>query len=184
MHSTTISVDENTELRLLALRDAENLFSMIEKNRQHLRQWLPWLDVNTAPKNSFDFIKRTQKQFADDQGFVMGIWHQNELVGVIGHNSIDWSQRISYPGYWLSQWAEGQGMMTRSCKALIDHAFDELKLNRVDIRCAVGNDKSCAIPKRLGFTHEGILRQAEWLYDQFIDHHIFGMLAKDWAQHH
>lgn len=183
MYSTNINVNKNTELHLLELRDADKLFSVIQKNRQHLRQWLPWLDINTQTKDSFDFIKRTQKQFADNQGFVMGIWDENEFVGVIGHNSIDWSQRISYPGYWLSKSAEGRGIMTMSCKALVDHAFDELKLNRVDIRCAVGNARSCAIPKRLGFTHEGVLRQAEWLYDKFVDHHIFGMLESDWAQH-
>lgn len=183
LYFTTINVNKNTSLRLLELYHADKLFALVEQNRQHLRQWLPWLDINTEARASFDFIKSTQKQFADQQSLVMGIWHEDELVGIIGHNSIDWSNRIAYPGYWLSQSFVGRGIMTASCKALFDHAFTELGLNRIDIRCAVGNHKSCAIPKRLGFKHEGIIRQAEWLYDRFVDHNVFSLLASDESLH-
>lgn len=181
MYFTHIEVNETTELRLLELHHAEALFSLVDSNRQYLKQWLPWLDANTEVKDSFDFIKNTQKQFAEKKAVVLGVWFQGELVGVIGHNSIDWSNRVGYPGYWLAQDFAGRGIMTAACRALVSHAFGELELNRVDIRCATHNTKSCAIPKRLGFTHEGTIRQAEWLYDKFVDHHIFGMLACDWT---
>ena len=180
MYFTTINVNETIYLRLLELRDADELFALVEANRHQLRQWLPWLDANTKVEDSFDFIKSVQKQFADKQSLVMGLWHREKLVGVIGHNSINWSNRTAYPGYWLGQSAQGQGLMTASLKSLISHAFYELELNRIDIRCATGNVKSCALPKRLGFTHEGTLRQAEWLYDKFVDHEVFGMLSSEW----
>src|SRR3712207_8983550 len=51
-------------------------------------------------------------------------------------------------------------------------SFLELGLNRVSIACATENKKSCAIPERLGFRREGVQRQAEWLYDHFVDHVI------------
>lgn len=180
MYFTTIKVSDTTDLRLLELSDADALFSLVEANRSYLRQWLPWLDVNTSVKHSFDFIKSTQKQFAERESLVMGLWYNEKLVGVLGHNSIDWSSRVAYPGYWLSYKVQGQGIMTASLKALVSHAFSELKLNRIDIRCATGNEKSCALPKRLGFTHEGTLRQAEWLYDTFVDHEVFGLVASEW----
>jgi ribosomal-protein-serine acetyltransferase len=50
----------------------------------------------------------------------------------------------------------------------------------VEIGCAPGNRKSCAIPERLGFTREGVLRQREWLYDHFVDHVVYGILAEEW----
>jgi ribosomal-protein-serine acetyltransferase len=62
----------------------------------------------------------------------------------------------------------------------VDYAFSGLKLNRVEIACATENKKSQAIPKRLGFTEEGIARQAEWLYDHYVDHIVYGLLASDW----
>lgn len=180
MYLTYINVNDVTQLRLLELRDASALFSLIEENRQGLRQWLPWLDANTKVEDSFDFIRGTQKQFAESTSLVMGLWHKETLVGVVGHNSINWSSRIAYPGYWLGESAQGQGLMTASLKALIKHAFSDLKLNRIDIRCATGNVKSCALPKRLGFTHEGTLKQAEWLYNRFVDHEVFGLVASEW----
>ena len=70
--------------------------------------------------------------------------------------------------------------MTRSCKALVNFVFDEIGLNRVEIRAAVHNWKSRAIPERLGFTQEGIIRDAEWLYDHYVDHVVYGMLKREW----
>ena len=51
--------------------------------------------------------------------------------------------------------------MTSSCAALLDYLFGELELHRVTIQCGTGNRRSCAIPERLGFTREGMLREAE-----------------------
>jgi ribosomal-protein-serine acetyltransferase len=173
-------VDDGIRLRLLAPSHADALFALVDSNRQHLRHWLPWLDTNVAVSDTLQFIQSTQRQFADNSGFVVGIWYRDELVGVIGHNRIDWENRISWPGYWLAEGFQGKGIMTKSCRALISHAFTELNLNRIDIRCALGNSKSRAIPERLGFQQEGTIRQAEWLYDKFVDHIVYGVLKSDW----
>lgn len=173
-------VDDDIKLHSLEPHHADALFALVEANRQHLRQWLPWLDSNIAVSDTLRFIEMTQKQFANSEGFVAGIWYGGEIAGVIGHNRIDWGNRISYPGYWLAQGFEGKGIMTKSCRALINHAFAELNLNRVDIRCAVENHKSRAIPERLGFCQEGVIRQAEWLYDRVVDHVVYGVLAREW----
>lgn len=173
-------VNDEIKLRLLEPHHADTLFVLVDSNRQHLRQWLPWLDANVAVSDTLHFIQATQRQFADNSGFVAGIWYCGELVGVIGHNRIDWENRISWPGYWLAEGFQGKGIMTKSCRVLIKHAFAELHLNRIDIRCAVWNSKSRAIPERLGFQQEGIIRQAEWLYDKFVDHIIYGILKSEW----
>ncbi|HSK70354.1 MAG TPA: GNAT family protein, partial [Pyrinomonadaceae bacterium] len=65
-------------------------------------------------------------------------------------------------------------------RALIDHAFNELKLNRVEIRCGFENTKSRRIPEKLGFKEEGVIKQAEWLHDRFIDLVIYATLANEW----
>ncbi len=175
-----IKVNENIDLCLLELNNAKDLFALVEHNRQYLRQWLPWVDANTKVQDSFSFIKDVQEKFVEGKSLNMGIWHIGKLVGVISYDSIDWENRIGYIGYWLNQSTQGQGIMTISCKALIDYGFKELKLNRIDIRCAVGNNKSCAIPNCLGFTHEGVARQVEWLYNKFVDQNIFSLLASEW----
>jgi ribosomal-protein-serine acetyltransferase len=173
-------VDDEIRLRLLESCHVDALFALVDANRQYLRHWLPWLDANITVSDTLHFIQATQKQFAANSGFVAGIWYRGKLVGVIGHNRLDWENRISWLGYWLAEKFQGRGIMTKSCRALINHAFAELKLNRIDIRCAVKNRKSQAIPEQLGFRNEGTIRQAEWLYDKFVDHVVYGLLASEW----
>ena len=100
--------------------------------------------------------------------------------GVVGHHQIDWRNRLTSLGYWVAEEQQGRGVVTAACHALVTHAFAHARLNRVEIRCAVDNHKSRAIPQRLHFTQEGLIRDAEWLYDHFVDHIVYAMLARDW----
>jgi len=171
---------ENTELRLLEQRHAQKLTALTDRNREHLRAWLPWVDTNRTLEDRKTFIRGALKQFAENNGFTAGIWHEGRLAGVIGYHSIDWENRTTALGYWLGEEFEGQGLVTAACRALVDHAFEELGLNRVSIACATENKKSCAIPERLGFRREGVKHQAEWVYDHFVDHVVYAALASEW----
>jgi ribosomal-protein-serine acetyltransferase len=167
---------------LLEESDAEELFAFIDRNRAHLREWLPWLDDNTTIDDSRAFILHSKEQHFSNSGFQAGVWYENKLAGIIGYHPIDWQNRIVMIGYWLGKEYQGKGIMTESCRLLINYGFDEFNLNRVEIRCATGNSKSCAIPERLGFTNEGIVRDGEWLYDHFVDLSLYSMLATRWRE--
>jgi ribosomal-protein-serine acetyltransferase len=110
------------------------------------------------------------------------ILFRGEIVGAASFNQIDWTNKTAYIGYWLTAEYQGNGIMTKTARALTDYAIKELKLNRVVIKAAVENKKSRAIPEKLGFVNEGCIRQAEWLYDHYVDHMIYGMLAEDWNE--
>lgn len=173
-------IDEDTELHLLEEQHAEELFALTDQNRQYLREWLPWLDNNVSLDDTEDFVRDSLEQFRNNNGFQLGIWFQGSLAGVIGYHKIDWVNRATSIGYWLGASFQGKGLMTRACRTLINYAFNDLRLNRVEIRCAVKNGKSRAIPLRLGFKEEGLIRQSEWLYDHFVDHVVYGMLKNEW----
>jgi ribosomal-protein-serine acetyltransferase len=173
-------LDEESWLKLLTAEDAEQLFALVDSCRPHLRKWLPWVDSTKKVEDSKEFIEGGLQKFAAGSGFEAGIWHKGQLAGVIGLHYIDRVNRKTSIGYWLGEQFQGFGLMTKACKACIDYAFGELKLHRVEIRCAVENKKSRAIPERLGFTNEGTIREAEWLYDHFVDHVVYGMLAREW----
>ena len=100
--------------------------------------------------------------------------------GVIGYNWIDPANRACEIGYWLAESHVGRGLMKRACATLIAYAFETLLLNRVNIPVAVGNARSRAIPEGLGFDHEGVRREAEWLYDHYVDHALYALLRRDW----
>ena len=175
-----LAVDSAIELGVLEARHDSLLCTLVDRNREHLRRWVPWLDNNTTVSDSRAFIDQARERYVNREGLDAGIWHRNRLAGLGSFNDIDWGNRRAGIGYWLSSDCQGRGIMTRSCAALIGHAFGKLDLNRVEIRCSPRNDRSRAIPTRLGFTHEGVIRQAEWLYDHFEDHEIYGLLAGEW----
>lgn len=173
-------IDDELSLKLTELSDAERIFELTENSRAYLREWLPWLDMTRKVEDTKAYIDSCRKSYAENKGLHTAIIYKNEIVGVASFNEIDWNNKIAYIGYWLGQEYQGNGIMTRVAKALTDYAFTHLKLNRVEIRAVVENDKSRSIPERLGFTNEGTIRQHEWLYDHYVDHVVYGMLAKDW----
>jgi ribosomal-protein-serine acetyltransferase len=177
-----LQVSNRYQLRLLQQSDAEELFALTDVNRSYLRQWLPWLDVVTRVEDTQDFIAKTIQQFVDREGLVAAICERVSIVGLVGFNRIEQRDRIGYIGYWLAQSHRGRGIMTESCRSLINYGFTMLKLNRVVIACATGNHHSRAIPLRLGFTHKGSVRNAEWLYTEFVEHDLYALSVEDWKK--
>ena len=72
--------------------------------------------------------------------------------------------------------------MTVAVKALVRQGFEELELNRIQALVATGNLSSQAVCDRLGFKKEGVLRQAEWLYDHYVDVTMNSLLSSEWKQ--
>ena len=182
MKMFTFTIDDKTSLKMLDLRDAEQLFVLTHESKDTLREWLPFIDYTKTVADSRAFIESTMKQYADNNGFQAGIWYEGKLAGVIGFHRIDWNNKSTSIGYWLGNDYVGLGLMTKAVRAFVDYALVDLKLNRVEIRAAVENTKSRAIPERLGFTEEGCVRESEWLYDHFVDHVVYGMLAREWIK--
>ena len=174
------SVDRDLCLRLLEPRDADALFRLLDESRAYLREWLPFLDANQSSADTRAFIQSGLQQYASQNGAQIGLWYRGEIAGVLGLHYIDWANRSTSLGYWLGERYQGKGIMTRSCKAVIDILFHEYGLNRVEIRAATGNRKSRAVAERLGFKYEGCKRQAEWLYDHYVDHAVYSLLAEEW----
>lgn len=175
-------IDDVTELRLLNAADAPALFALTDENRAYLRQWLPWLDSTRTVEDTRRFIREAARQMENNNGFQVGIWHKGKITGIVGYNYINREQKQTELGYWLGAQYQGKGLMTNACRVLIDYAFDALLLKRVEIRCAVGNDRSCAIPKRLGFKDEGVIAQLEWLYERYVDVQVYSMLVDNWRK--
>jgi len=174
------TVSDDLSLVLVEPRHAEALFRLTDQDRAHLRQWLPWLDATRSVEDTLGFIRATQKQFGENDGFHTALLFRGEIAGMIGHIRIDWQHRSTWLGYWLAESFQGRGLMTQACRAYIEHAFGELQLNRVEIRAATRNQRSRAVPERLGFRLEGVIREAEWLYDRFVDHAVYGLLQHEW----
>lgn len=175
-----LNVNEHTKLRQLQPEHAPLLFQLIHASRKSLRRFLPWVDYNTTEEHSLRFIELMLRKAEDEEAIAFGIWHKDVLCGVIDLHEWDHVLQKAEIGYWLDPGYQGKGIALSSCKTLIGYAFVALRLNKVEIRFVLQNDKSAQIPIKLGFTKEGILRQSAKLHGHYVDMVVMGMLRKDW----
>ena len=172
-------IDDSTALRALRKEDAPELFAVTDSNRKHLRAWLPWVDVVLAEADSAAFIETMIAQREAGRGPTFAVLRDGAIVGIAGFRPIDRVNRVGEIGYWLAAAAQGRGTMTECCRFLVRYAFLTLDLNRVEIAAATANTRSRAIPERLGFRFEGVLREREALNGTFVDHALYSQLRAE-----
>lgn len=178
-NETSIQIREDIELHRLKESDAPDLYDLIDQNRAHLREWLPWVDGQTSTNDSLEFIKRANQQFMVGLGPNYKILFRNKMVGVISYHPFRKADHIAEIGYWMAAQAQGNGIMTACCRELVRRAFELYGMNRVEIPAAEHNLKSRAIPERLGFTFEGILRERQILYGHYVNHAMYSLLKRE-----
>ena len=175
-----LPVNDTTLLRQLHPEHATLLFQLINSSRRSLRKFLPWVDYNTTEEHSLRFIELMLRKADEQEAIAFGIWYEGQLCGVIDMHGWDHTLQKAEVGYWMMEERQGKGIVTNSCKTLISYAFATLRLNKVEIRFVLQNDKSAQIPIKLGSAKEGILRQSAKLHGQYVDMVGMGMLRKDW----
>ena len=179
MSPFTIAVDDEVALRLAEERDAGPLYALIAHDRERLGAWLPWADSQTEDATQA-FILNRRHAFADMSAVMFTVVYRDAPAGCI-ELSLHSADEAGTIGYWLGAAYEGRGVMTRACRALIDFAFGDLGLRRVQLCAATENRRSRAIPERLGFTLEGVAREAVVLRGRAVDQAQYSLLAREWA---
>lgn len=175
-----LQINDHLELTQRHVEDAEEIFALTDANREHLRQWLPWLDVCRTAADTLSNIRSCLHQVEDGTGLGLSIREDGKIVGLISYNFIDKWNRMGQIGYWLGAAYQGRGIMTTACRALVDYGFAKFALHRQTICAATGNLRSRSIAERLGFRLEGIAHDAEWLYGKAVDHALYGLLRGEW----
>lgn len=172
-----IQVSDKIVLYPLSVDDIFRIFNTLNDEREYMREWLPFVDATREVEDTGNYV-RYVLQTADKQ---FTIYYNEQFVGLIGFKDTDTDNKKVEIGYWLSQYAQGKGIMTQSVSKLIEHAFGEMDMNRIQIKVAVGNHKSRRIPEKLGFQKEGIERDGELLVgDIFTDIAVYSLLKKEY----
>jgi ribosomal-protein-serine acetyltransferase len=175
-----IRFSETGHLELINPSHAEVVFDMIDNNREHLKEWLTFVDGMQNMEIMHNFINgcMSRNESGIEYGYI--IFDNNVAVGRNTIHKVDMRNRSAEIGYWLIPSAQSKGLITNSTKALLKFAFSELDLNRIEIRCGVGNLKSQKIPEKFGFHREGIMRDGEFLNGSFHNLIINSLLKSDY----
>ncbi len=84
-----LEIDDGITLTRVRSEDADEIFALVERCRDYLREWMPWVDSSKSVADILGFVDRTEKKYADDNGFQCCIRMQGSIVGIIGFVYVD-----------------------------------------------------------------------------------------------
>ena len=157
-----------------------------QRNVDRLARWESWIDEPFTVERSRIWLQACLDDFVAGRRIGTFLRVGGELAGWA---ALDIRGHIGEVGYWLDAAYEGRGMATSAVRALLDVAFGQRGLERVELRTSPANDRSRALAMRLSFRFEGILRHAiarpAVNGDRaFEDETLYAMLAEDWIAAH
>lgn len=158
---------------------AAALATLVAQNREHLQAYLPGVLPLACPDGARAYLAHACERAALGEVLEWHVFSGTALCGSIRLKDIDAADRKAKIGYYLGRPFQGRGIASAAVRAVLAHAFGALRLHRIELQCVAGNLASMALARRLGFTHEGVLRQAEWLHGAFVDLHVYAVLEAD-----
>ena len=162
--------------------DAPLLAESVTESLEHLRPWMPWVYNEPEPiEEKVQRLKLFRGNFDLGQNFTYGIFNLEgtKLIGGTGLHTRLGGNELEI-GYWIHKDYINQGLVTESTAALVKVAFEFIHVHRLEIHCDPENFASAAIPRKLGFTHEGTLRAKTRFLDGWSDSMIWGLLETDY----
>ena len=181
MKPIVLIVNENIRLKEIGFEHLRPIFNTIDAEREYLGKWLPFVELTKDISFTNQFIENYLN--SDRVNLTFAITYQKQFAGLIGLKDTDLDNKKTEIGYWISERFQGKGIITYSCKTLIDYIFNTKEINRIQIKAATKNLKSRTIPERLGFTLEGIERDGELHSYGFVDLAIYGLLKRELDSH-
>ena len=178
--SPKLEVDDEITLMALQPQDEEKLYELIEWNRGHLEEWLPWIHSITSLEDCQEFMKSIEYSDIFSGKWVYAIWYKEQLVGLMDFNEGDKELNQIAIGYWLGEYYQGKGIVTRAVTASLDYVFDVQQIHKVLLKFVKHNEKSQAVALRLNFQWEGIQQEAGTLNGETVDMITYSMLYRDW----
>ena len=152
---------ERLVIRCYEPEDAPLLKAAVDSSIEHLLPWMPWARFEPqSVADKVELCRMFRGQFDLDQNYVYGIFSPDETEQLGGSGLHPRANEGSLEiGYWIAESAIGRGYATEMAAALTRAGFELCGLDRIDIQVEPTNERSLAIPRKLGFTEEGVLRR-------------------------
>lgn len=165
--------------RLVSLDDSDVLAGLVRANREFLAPW------DVAHDEDYFTADGQRERIADAlarhaQGTMLPyviLTETGRVAGRINLNDIVrgafWSCHL---GYWLNEADNGRGLATAAVREIIDVAFDELGLHRIQASTLPHNVRSQRVLERAGFTHIGLAPDYLCIAGEWQDHVLFQLV--------
>lgn len=167
----------------VAIEHAADLAALVRQNIEHLHAYLPAVADLSSVEAAEDHLYSAADRASKAEIFEWHLFVDGTLCGSVRLKDIDKIDRKAKIGYFIGHQFTGRGIATSAVSTVLEYCFGPLNLNRIELRCASGNEPSKRVAERLGFIREGVLRQEEYLNGVFVDQNVYGLLSIDFKTH-
>lgn len=157
---------------------APGLNRAIRASLDELRPWMAWANDPT-PEETRSFTLGAEENWERLSGWNFTILHDGDPAGTVGVDQYQPMLEQAQLGYWLRSDLAGRGYMKEAAKAVVDFAFEDIGLHRLELHASPDNHASVRVAEALGFQREGLARGIAKNADGFYDCLVFGLLATD-----
>ncbi|HEX8087721.1 MAG TPA: GNAT family protein [Blastocatellia bacterium] len=148
-------------------------------NRASLQFYRGLVSPITTPRRFADYVRRCEQ--SDFEGFFVCLAEDDRIIGSINLSQIlQGVFKSAYMGYQVGWPFASRGYMSEAIQLVLRHAFNRMKLHRLEANIQPENTPSIALVKRAGFTKEGYSRRYLKIGGRWRDHERWAILAEDW----
>ncbi|MBT2210827.1 GNAT family N-acetyltransferase [Actinomadura sp. NEAU-AAG7] len=168
------------ELAPLTLGEQDEFCSLVRASAELHR---PWMRLPATAQEFQEWMRRFEG--GDNLGFLVRVRESGAAAGMVNINSIIRGRyQGAALGYAAFAWAAGRGYMREGVAAVLDHAFGELRLHRLEANIQAENTASLALVRRLGFRYEGLSPSYLYIDGAWRDHERWAITAPSaWTPH-
>jgi len=169
----------NIFIRQLNTADSDELFWLIDSNRDYLGNWLPWIAHTISKSDTEAFIHKSLDLYQERKGYFCGIFIQNRIVGVIGATEYSDTSNAMYLNYWVSAAWSNRGIATQAGRQLIRFLESEWGIDIFFITLSDKNIASLRVAEKLGFQFSNTLPDSNQNTDSLIANHLYKRLKEN-----
>jgi len=169
------------ELKILHKEAFKDYFQLLEKNKDHLKDFFPGTlkEMATLQMAQNEFVKMEQK-FNHRELYPFGVYVEDSIIGYVCIKNISWRVPKGELAYFIDEDYQGKGMISSAVQAITEYAFNSLEMEKLFIRTGPDNIGSQKIATKCDFKKEGILRNEFRISTgELIDTIYFGKLRSD-----
>ena len=157
--------------------DADEFALAARESVNTVGKWMSWCTPAFSADDALNWFRQCRLDHAAHAAHEFGVFSQRSgrLLGGASLNAINHQNLFCNLGYWVRETAQRQGVAIRTVQALVPYAFDVLKLQRVELVVAQGNQPSEAVARKFGAHFECVAKNRLQLHGSAVPASVFSI---------
>lgn len=168
------------EIKPLEMQDVPAVFEAIDESKAEVSRWMDWCRSDYTPADAESWIEAAVHGRAEGSNYQFGIFDsEGRFLGACGISGIERQAKYANLGYWVRTRDSGRGIAAEAARQVVDWAFTNTDLQRIEILAAVGNRRSQRVAEKIGAVREGVLRSRLKVFGRFHDAVLYSIVRGD-----